>query len=163
VGELQGHCIPLDDERRPEAGAEPEEEHLAVLVFAECLHDRVVHDLRRLPERLLEVEADPALAEVHGLANDLSVTHGGGDADRDDVVVPVRGQLEHAVDHLASGEVRARLEASALAAARAQGLDVGAADVDGQDLAFAGLRGHARSMTGLREWREGRSSPRRRR
>jgi hypothetical protein len=103
VAELQRHCLPVDDERRAEAGAEPEEEHLAVLVLAERLHDRVVHDLRRLAERLLEVEPDPALAEVHGLAGDLPLAHGCGDADRDDIVVPVRGQFADALHHLATG------------------------------------------------------------
>ena len=77
------------DERRAEARAEAEEEHLAALEAAERLHGRVVDDLRRLAEGLLEVEAGPARAEVDGLGIDQPVAHGRRDPDRDHVVVPV--------------------------------------------------------------------------
>src|SRR4051794_7617512 len=50
------------DERRAEPRPEAEEEHLASLVAAECLHCRVVDDLRRLAKGLFEVEAGPAWA-----------------------------------------------------------------------------------------------------
>ena len=59
----------IDDERGAESGAEAEEEHAAALVAAQRLHRRVVDDANGTPERLLEVEADPALAQVPRLAS----------------------------------------------------------------------------------------------
>ena len=66
MAELHRLQDPVHDHRRAEAGAEPEEQHPPALVAAERLHRRVVHDLGRLPERGLEVEADPARPRLTG-------------------------------------------------------------------------------------------------
>src|SRR5262249_57260266 len=57
----------VDDQRGPEAGAEPEEQHAAALVAAQRLHGGIVDHPYRPAECLLEVEADPASAEIHRL------------------------------------------------------------------------------------------------
>ena len=82
VPQLHRRDDAVEDHRRAEPGAEPEEEHAPALVAAERLHGRVVDDLRRLAEGRLEVEPDPALAEVDRLADDLTVPHGRGHARR---------------------------------------------------------------------------------
>ena len=130
---LHGNDEPVDDQRRPEARSEPEEEHPPAVVAAERLHGRVVDELRRLAERGLEVESDPALAEVDRLADDAPVHDRRRHADRDADVLPVRRHLEHAVDHLLRGERRYRSEPPPLVDAVEHRLDVRAADVDGED------------------------------
>src|SRR5262249_1123260 len=73
VAELHRRDDAVQDHRRAEAGAEPEEEHASAVVAPERLHRRVVDQLRRLAERLLEVESLPALAEIDRLAGNLAV------------------------------------------------------------------------------------------
>src|SRR5262245_28505665 len=51
-------------------------------------HCRVVDDLDRLAERLLEVEPHPPGAEVHRLRHRLPAQDRTGEADRDRLVVP---------------------------------------------------------------------------
>ena len=78
----------VGDQRRAEPGAEPEEEHPAALVAADRLHGCVVDDPRRLAERALVVEADPARPQVDRLGDQLAAAHRCGDADADDVPRP---------------------------------------------------------------------------
>ena len=127
---LHGHHEAVDDERRPEAGPQSEEEHPPAVVAAERLHRGVVDDLRRLAERGLEVEPDPARPEVDRLADDLPVDHGSRDADGDAYVLPVGRLLENAGDHLLGRELVAGREAPPLVEAVQYLLDVRAADVD---------------------------------
>src|SRR6185437_644974 len=140
VAELHRQDDTVRDQRRAEAGAEPEEEHPSTLVAADRLHDGIVDEPRRHAEDAFVVEADPALAEVDRLGDGLAAAHRGGDADADSVERPAVDEREHAVGHLAGGQVGTGRELSLLALlhAREQGLDVRAADVDGQDRA-----GHA--------------------
>jgi hypothetical protein len=141
----------LDDnavhECRAEAGAEPEKQHPAALVAAERLHRGVVHDLRRLAERVFEVEPDPPGAQVHRLGGHSAAVYRRGDSDRDGVVGPVQGHVEDAVDHPPAGQLRPRVEAPALVPAREQHLDVRAADIDGEYLAQCLLTAHTVRMT----------------
>ena len=135
-GELHRRDDPVDDERRAEAGAESEEEHLAAFVASERLHRRVVDHLRRLAERCLEVEPDPARPEIHRLGHDTTVAHDRRNADRDGVVHPVAGQGGDAVDHLLCGQLGPGRETPRLAAVlRDEHLDVRPTDVEGEDLA----------------------------
>ena len=101
---LHGHHEAVDDECRPEAGPQSEEEHPPAVVAAERLHRGVVDDLRRLAERGLEVEPDPARPEVDRLADDLPVDHWSRDADGDTYVLPVGRLLQYASDHLLGSE-----------------------------------------------------------
>jgi hypothetical protein len=140
----------LDDnavhECRAEAAAEPEKQHHAALVAAERLHRGVVH-LRRLAERVFEVEPDPPGAQVHRLGGHSAAVYRRGDSDRAGVVGPVRGHVEDAVDHPAGSQVRPRVEAPALVPAREQHLDVRAADVDREYLPDCLLTAHRVRLT----------------
>src|SRR5262249_54251066 len=59
VAELHRLDNALDDHGGAQAGAEPEEEHLAVAVTAEPLHRRIVDDLDGTPKCSPIVESDP--------------------------------------------------------------------------------------------------------
>ena len=91
VRELERHDAAIVDERGAEAGAEAEEQHAPALVAAERLHGGVVQDLDGLAKRRGPVEVHPALAEVPGLFDHLAAEHRAGNAEGDDVVVPVGG------------------------------------------------------------------------
>src|SRR5271168_4568796 len=65
----------IHDHRRPQPGPQAEKEHPAALIAAEGLHRRVIHDLHRPLERRLEVEADPARAEVVRFGHRSVVEH----------------------------------------------------------------------------------------
>src|SRR5262249_10681250 len=95
VAELHRRDEPVHRESGAEARAEPEEEHLPALVAAERLHRGVVDDPRGLPERGSEVEARPALAEVHRIDEDAVFGDRRGDADRDHVPLPTLDHPEH--------------------------------------------------------------------
>ena len=58
----------VDDERRAEAGSQPNEQHLALFIAAERLHGCVIDHFDRPAERLLEVEAHPAGPRFFGSA-----------------------------------------------------------------------------------------------
>jgi hypothetical protein len=76
VAELHRLHDALAHERRAEAGAESEEEHLAALVAPEGLHSRVIHDLRRHAERRFEIEAGPTLAEIDRVGDNTAAVDG---------------------------------------------------------------------------------------
>ena len=92
-----------------------------------------------LPNAALEVEPDPARAEVDRLADDLPVDHGSRNADGDANVLPVGRLLEDARDHLLGRELVAGREPAPLVEAVQHLLDVGAADVDREHGGSAGL------------------------
>src|SRR5262249_247181 len=58
--ELHGLDNAVDDERRPQSGAEPEKQHLPAFIAAERLHRRIVQDLGWPLECRFKVEAEPA-------------------------------------------------------------------------------------------------------
>src|SRR5512146_1181004 len=68
VRELERNHGPVVDHRASQPGAESEEEHLAAVVAAECLHRGVVDHAHGTPEGPLEIEPDPTLAEVPRLS-----------------------------------------------------------------------------------------------
>src|SRR4051794_35026706 len=100
VGEFHRLADIVEDHRRTEAGSEAEEQHAPALIAAEGLHQRVVDHLDRLAELSGEIEAGPALAEIHGIEHRLVLTHGARIAHRDNVVGQAVGELLHLVDHL---------------------------------------------------------------
>jgi hypothetical protein len=123
----------VGDHRRTEAGAESEEQHLAALIAADRLHQRVVDDPGRPAERLLEIEAAPAGTEIVRLRNRPVVGDRPGIADRDELVGPVARQRLDLAHHLSRGEIRPGLERAPCAILRCHHLDARAADVDRQD------------------------------
>src|SRR4029453_7231829 len=124
----------LDDQRRAETGAEPQEEHASTLVAAERLHRRVVHDPHRAPEGGLVVEPDPSAGEVVRLLHRPAVEHRSRIADTDPVVLPSPGELTDARDQDLGGQGGPRLELASGTLSGGAQLDVGAADVDDQHL-----------------------------
>src|SRR5579862_4269 len=63
----------VDDERRPEPGAEPEKQHAATVIAANGLHGGIIEDAQGLAERVHEIVAHPSPAEVVRLPGDASV------------------------------------------------------------------------------------------
>ena len=91
MAQFQADDDVIDDERRAQAGAEAEEEHSAALVSAQRLHGGVVDDAHRLAEAGLQVEAEPAGAEVDRLLGDLAADDRRREAHGNGVVGPVGG------------------------------------------------------------------------
>ena len=102
--ELERHDAAIVDERGAEAGAEAEEQHPPAFVAAERLHGGVVQDFHGLAERRRPVEVHPARAKVPGLFDHLAAEDRAGNAERDDVVVPVGGVRLDARDDLPGRE-----------------------------------------------------------
>src|SRR6185312_9078240 len=133
VPELHRLDRALDDERGAQARSQPEEEQPAALVVAQRLHRRVVDDLHRAAERRLEIEADPARAEVVRLACDDAVAHHARIADRQRVVAPAARDLQDALHHVVRRHARPGLELDMRLPPARQAFDVGAADVEYED------------------------------
>src|SRR5438552_7402475 len=110
VGQFQGSENVVDDERRAKAGAETEEKHPAAFVAPQCLHGGVIDDLGRLAEAAREVELHPARSKVVRLLDRVAVYHRARVADRNGVVLPVRGSFADLVNHLLWRHGRARSE-----------------------------------------------------
>src|SRR5262249_21655414 len=118
----------LDDEGRAQAGAQAEEEHAAAVVAAQGLHGGIVDELDRFAEGDLEIEIDPAAAEVDRLQENLFADHRAGVADADGVELPVTGGRPDVVKHGLGGQLSARRELADLLAVAELELDVSAAD-----------------------------------
>ncbi len=124
--------LAIDDHGRAQAGAQPQEQHLAPLVASESLHRRVVDHLDRATEGGREIEADPALAEIGRLGDRLVGHDRAGVADAHHVVGPAFGQLLDALDHFGGRKRAGGVELAVLGFTRHQNLDVRAADIDDQ-------------------------------
>src|SRR5690349_12500220 len=140
VAELERLDHAVGDQRRAEAGAEPQEEHPSALVASDRLHDGVVDDLGRLAERRLEVEPDPALAEVHRLGDHLAAVNRGRYPHAHVLPRPALGGREHTLDHLRRRQLRPGLEPPPLRVPGDAQLDVRPADVDGEHARILGDR-----------------------
>ena len=86
--ELERFDDAVDDQRGAETGAEAEEEHSAAFVAAERLHDGVVHDLRRLPERRSKSKPIQPVPRLAGSATTLPSRTGDGMPTLADVPLP---------------------------------------------------------------------------
>src|SRR6185437_6398502 len=93
VTDLHGLHRAVENQRRAEARAEPEEEHPAAFIAAERLHRRIVDHPYWPAESLPEVIADPTRSEVERLGGDLPAQHQPGVADRHRLVGQVAGEL----------------------------------------------------------------------
>ena len=133
VRELEPDDAPVVDQRGPEPGSQADEEHAAAFIAAERLHRRIVHDADRLAESRGPVESDPALAKIPRLFHDRAAEHGTGNADGDDVVVPVGGARLDAGDDLLRRKPVTRIEFARVGTARMHQLDVGSAYVNDKD------------------------------
>jgi len=133
VAQLHGRDHAIDDERGAQAGAQPQKEHAAALVAAECLHGRVVDHLDRLSKRRPEVKPDPASAQIDRFHQNLLVDHWARVADADGVVLPTRRQLADAIHHFLRRQAVAGREFANLFLSIEPQLDVGAANVHYQN------------------------------
>ena len=132
--ELDGDDRVIRHERRPDAGAEADEQHPSALVAGEGLERGVVDDAHGPVEGALEVRVEPSPAQVQRLAHELPVLDEPGEADRDGVEVPVGGRRLHPRHHLVRRQGRAGGELPHLLPAAHHHLHVGAADVDHEDV-----------------------------
>src|SRR5688572_22247064 len=97
----------IDHQGGAQAGAEAEKQQQSALVAPERLHGGIVDDPDRAPERRLEVESHPAATEVAGFGDDAPLDDSSRVADRDRVVLPVRGEVLDRSDHPARRQPRA--------------------------------------------------------
>src|SRR5208337_1689069 len=100
VGQFHGFEDTVHNERGAQAGAQAEKQHAAAAVAAKCLHGGIVDDPDRTAESFLEIESDPAAAEVGRVAQWLSVHNRAGIANGNDRISPFRSRLAHDLDHL---------------------------------------------------------------
>src|SRR5262249_10860616 len=124
---------------------------------------RVVDQLDRLAKGMLEVVVDPALAEVGRLLADLPLDDRAGKAHGEDIIGPVLGQLDHAIDHLLGAQLLARRKAPGLLGLGALDFDIGAPDVDRKNLHGSpqkGRRGGRSPVSGAGTPRTGKLPPR---
>ena len=155
---------PVDDERRTQPGAEPEEQHAAAAVAADRLHGGVVDHLDRPAERAGEVEADPAPAEVEGLGGDLAARHQARIAHGHGVVAVGADERADLAHHGARRHVGSGFELADRSAGIDAQLDVRAADVQHQDAPRRAPAGaslcalHRQILPGLARFGHGRAS-----
>ena len=134
MSELHRQEVAVHDQRAAESRSQTEEQHLSAFVAAQRLHGGVVHELDRDAEGLAVVELDPPASEVDRLGARPVVVHQAGVADRDDVVLPVFGELQDAFDHLARHQRWPRRKLPWFVAIGEKDLDTVAADVDDEYL-----------------------------
>src|SRR5207248_3034565 len=65
----------INNEGRAQSRAQPEKQHATAAVAADRLHGCIVDHLDRPAESLVEVQSDPARAEVVGLGGDPAAEH----------------------------------------------------------------------------------------
>src|SRR6516162_5661988 len=100
----------VDDQRRAKPRSQPQKEHRSLPIASQRLHRRVVGHFDWASESALEVESDPAFAEVVRFGNWTVVEHGAGIANGNHIVVPAFGELLHPGNHLARSQGLPRLE-----------------------------------------------------
>jgi hypothetical protein len=106
----------------------------SALVRAEGLHRRVVDDLHRSLERAVESESDPTASEVRRLGGDLTAQDPGGNADRDDVILPIADEIFHLPHHQTRRHAGTGRQLAPQTLSAGLHFDVGPADIDDQDL-----------------------------
>src|SRR6201999_2211026 len=102
------------------------------------LHSGVVEQFHGDAEGFVEVEADPAAAEIVGLAQRATVDDWAGIAERNAVVVPAFGGGLDDFDRLSRGHGWARRNFRRVLLAFHAHFDVGATDVDDEDFRRGG-------------------------
>src|SRR6516162_1792297 len=120
----------VDDQRRAKPRSQPQKEHCSLPIASQRLHRRVVGHFDWASESALEVESDPAFAEVVRFDNWTVVEHGAGIANGDHIVLPAFGELLHAGNHLARSQCFPGLELPVFLLSRREHLDVRAANID---------------------------------
>src|SRR4029077_5458277 len=120
----------INNDGHAQTRAQPEKQHAPAPVAADCLHGCIVDHPDRLAEGLLEVEPDPALAEVVGLRGDPAVEHESRVTDRPGVKAEVAGELENLSHHDQRRHLRPGDELVDRAACIDPQLHVHAADID---------------------------------
>jgi len=130
--EFHGRDDAIDDQGGAEAGAEPEKQHSATFVTADCLHGCIVDDVGRPAKRSVKIESDPTGPQIVRFRGDFAVEHYSRIPDGDGIVGPVPGELMHARRHLTRVELRSRFELTQLASAENAHLHMASADVDGE-------------------------------
>src|SRR5262249_13208327 len=133
VSELHRLEDAVNDERRAEAGSEPEAEHAAASIAAERLHRGGVDGPHGPAEGAAAGEARPAAAEVVRLGKHVPVDDRSGIADGDLAVGPVGRQTLHGGHHAPGRHRRSGVDPAMVALPRRQDLHVRPADVDDQD------------------------------
>ena len=110
--ELERDDAPVVDQRGAETRAEPEEQHAAALVAAECLHGGVVRvPLTGLPRAAAQSNPTQPVPRFQGSSMTLPRRTGLGMPNGDDVVLPIAGVRRlDAGDHLLRCEAVARVE-----------------------------------------------------
>ena len=134
MSQLHREQISIDNHRRTQASTESQEKHATAFIATQGLHGRIVDDLYGAVESLLEVKANPSLAEVMRLREDPAIKNGPRVPDGDHFIFPIGGNLPHFVDHLLGGERRPGSKLPARLVSRSQQLDVRAAYIDGKYL-----------------------------
>src|ERR1700682_3086124 len=98
----------IDDHCGPQPCAEPKKKHSTAVINAESLHGRIIQDLNRVAERLLEIESDPPAAEIVGVGERAPVDHWPRISKRDAIIFPVRCGCSNLLDHFLRRHLRTR-------------------------------------------------------
>src|SRR6267142_5658170 len=102
----------IHDQRRSEAGSQPQKQHPSTLVAAEALHGCIIDKLYRTAESGFEAKTNPSPAEVAWFRHRSISQHRTWEANRNGVVLPISSNLLHARDHFLSRQRRARFKFS---------------------------------------------------
>src|SRR5581483_10747555 len=130
AAQLQRDYDPLRHERGSDASPQPEKEHAATVISAECLQHRIVDDADGPREGGFEIEAEPAAREIAGLSQWAVPPDCPRIAECDDVIVPFRGDVDDAGHHRVRRQMLARLEPSWFGGIRREQFDMRAADIN---------------------------------
>src|SRR5439155_3481243 len=124
----------VDDQGGTRPGAQTGREQSSAPITAQRLHRRIVDGFDRTTERLPEIEADPAAAEVMRLAQRAAVENRAGITNRYRVIFPAGRRLSNFIDHFLRGHIRAGRNFEVSLVAGGQHLHVRATNIDDQNL-----------------------------
>src|SRR6266404_4544274 len=133
VSQLHRLKYAVNNQRGSHARTQTEKEHATGAVASERLHSSVINDLHRNAERFIEIESDPAFAEVGWIVQRLSIHDRSRITDRNHVVVPTVGCLLDRIHQLLWRHRRTKIDLHWSSTTRGADLHEGAADVEHQD------------------------------
>src|SRR5437660_5740626 len=129
VGQVQRHHDTIGNEGRAETGPQAQKKHETTLITPQGLHRRVIDHLHRTAKGPFEIKSDPAWREVLWLLDHATVLNDSRIADRDCIVLPIRGKLFDSSNHLPGRQLRTAWKRASRLMSRGTELHVGATNV----------------------------------
>ena len=124
----------IHNQRRAEAGAQPQEEHLAALIAAQRLHGRVINDLDGTAKCAFKIKSDPPGRQVMRVGDRPVLHNRAGISHGDSPVFPPFSKPLDASNHLLRRHLWSRGKLPWCALPGDKDLHVSSADIDYQHI-----------------------------